>query len=214
MTAGLSKTRLSRKRHYGIVMAFAIVCGVVLVGTQSYFRSSPNDASEPVTGVTEDTKPAVVMTNEFDRSLPTRLVIPKLSLDTTFVSPLGLLPDQTIAVPDSFTQVGWYSGGVSPGEVGSSVILGHVDSKTGPAIFYSLGQLAIGDAIEITREDGKMVTYIVTKLERHPQSNFPTMAVYGQTDTPTLRLVTCSGTYNRGKQQYSHNLIVFAELAQ
>jgi sortase (surface protein transpeptidase) len=130
------------------------------------------------------------------------------------VQPLGLLPDQTVGVPNSYTEVGWYSGGVSPGEVGPSVILGHVDSVDGPAIFYSLGQVKVDDEIEVIREDGTIAKFKVTSLERHSQSDFPTMDVYGPVDKAVLRLVTCSGQFDRGSQRYSHNLIVFAELVQ
>ncbi len=79
-------------------------------------------------------------------------------------------------------------------------------------MFYKLGQLKVGDEISVTREDGAVATFVVTKTERHPQSNFPTVDVYGPTASSTLRLVTCSGVFNKGSQRYSHNLVVFAEL--
>lgn len=209
MFAGLLKTRAYSKRHYVLVMAFAIVLVVGAVIAWPYVRALVNNSTlEPATSVEEQS-----LTNgEYVRSSPTRLVIPSINLDTTFVQPLGLLPDQTVGVPDSYTEVGWYSGGVSPGEVGPSVILGHVDSVAGPAVFYTLGQLKEGDDIEIARDDGTVAQFVVTKLERHPQSNFPTLDVYGPTDEPALRLVTCSGTFNKTAQRYSHNLVVYAKL--
>ncbi|MBY0538335.1 class F sortase [Patescibacteria group bacterium] len=208
MFTGFQKTRAYSKRHYVLVMAFAIVLVVVWVAVP-YIDRYVNDVNQEV--ATETIEP-VVHNGEFARSAPVRLVIPSLGMDTTFVQPLGLLPDQTIGVPNSYTEVGWYSGGVSPGEVGPSVILGHVDSVDGPAIFYSLGQMEVGDEIEVTRADGTIAKFAVTRMERHPQSDFPTMDVYGPTDTAALRLVTCSGSFDKGAQRYSHNLIVFAEL--
>ena len=209
MLPGLHKTSAHSKRHYGFVMAFAIVGVGVLFVAEPLLRSFVYQ--EPAVSLTTQAN-APSLDNGVLRSQPTRLVIPSINLDANFVTPLGLLPDQTVSVPDSYTEVGWYSGGVTPGEIGPSVILGHVDSKSGPGVFYSLGQLNIGDDIEITREDGTTVTFVVTKLERHPQSNFPTLAVYGPTDEPTLRLVTCTGAYNRGVQRYSHNLVVYAKI--
>lgn len=209
MLAGLFKTRAYSKRHYVIVMAFAIVLAclafVLEPHVRSYFSNEEINSEQELNNSTKTS-------DTYARSLPTRLVIPAINIDTTFVVPLGLLPDQTVGVPNSYTKVGWYSGGVSPGEIGSSVILGHVDSKDGPAVFYSLGQLKEGDDIEITRDDGTVAQFVVTKLERHPQSAFPTLDVYGPTDEPALRLVTCSGTFNKTDQRYSHNLIVYAKL--
>ena len=206
MFAGLLKTRAFSKRHYGLVMAFAIVLVAGLFIVEPYIKAS---LADPV--IIED-KPAVESIAQFFRSAPVRLVIPKLNLDTSFVAPLGLQPDQTVSVPDSYTEVGWYEGGATPGENGPAVILGHVDSKEGPAVFYSLGQLKVSDEIEVTRSDGTIAVFVVDKLQRYPQSDFPTQAVYGPTDTPTLRLVTCTGTFDRGAQKYSHNLVVYAHL--
>lgn len=209
MLTGLYKTRANSKRHYIIVMAFAILLFLAIFVVEPYIRSYFLNSNSESVVVTDQIEP---QTNGDARSAPVRLVIPAISLDTTFVTPLGLLPDQTVSVPNSYTEVGWYSGGVSPGEVGSSVILGHVDSVDGPAIFYGLGRLKIGDEIEITRDDSTIVTFVVTKLQRYPQSNFPTLEVYGPTDASELRLVTCTGIFNKGEQKYSHNLVVFAKL--
>jgi sortase (surface protein transpeptidase) len=208
MLTGLFQTRAYSKRHYVIVMAFAIVLVLGLFMVEPYIRDYFKDA-----GIPENTE-KVQNKSEYARSAPVRLVIPALKIDTTFVSPLGLNSDQTVDVPDSFTSVGWYSGGATPGEIGPAVVLGHVDSKDGPAVFFSLGQLKVGDDIEITRDDGTVAKFVVTKLERHPQSNFPTLDVYGPTDTSTLRLITCSGIFNRGEQRYSHNLVVYADLVE
>lgn len=197
---GLIKTKAYSKRHYALVMAFAIVLiGVIYVLTNVLEGGDKN-----VLPVSTE--------SPYARSIPSRLEIPAINLDTTFVSPLGLLPDQTIAVPDSYTQVGWYRGGSTPGENGPAVILGHVDSIDGPAVFYSLVQLSEGDEIKVSREDGTIAVFAVTKLQRYPQINFPTLEVYGSTDGPTLRLVTCTGTFDKGVQKYSHNLVVYATL--
>lgn len=206
MFAGLLKTRTYSKRHYVIVMAFAIVLSAAAFYL-SVHRQADVSSSEIVS-----IKTGASSTSMYNRSAPVRLVIPSIQIDTNFVLPLGLKADQTVSVPDSYTEVGWYEGGATPGENGPAVILGHVDSKEGPAVFYSLGQLKTNDEIEVTRSDGTVAVFVVEKLQRYPQSDFPTIAVYGQTATPTLRLVTCSGTFDRGAQKYSHNLVVYAKL--
>ena len=145
-------------------------------------------------------------------SEPTHIRIPEISVDATFEAPLGLKENNEIEVPDGYEEVAYYKYGPTPGELGPSVILGHVDSYQGAAVFYLLGQLEEGDEIEIDREDGTTAIFAVTRLERHEQSGFPTVEVYQDIDHAGLRLITCSGTYNHGTLRYSHNLIVFAKL--
>lgn len=147
-------------------------------------------------------------------SEPTQLRIPRIDLTTSFEESLGINADGTIAVPVGYEQVGWYKYSPTPGELGPSVILGHVDSYQGPAIFWPLGKLVVGDEINITREDGTVVTFVVEGLERYPQSDFPTEKVYGNINYAGLRLITCSGTYNKGAKRYTHNLVVYAKLKE
>ena len=199
------KSKLSVIRHYVFVMAFAVVSVVGTVYGLPFILQQYKDT-------TDDSHTPIVSGTPLQRSAPTRLVIPAINLDTTFVAPLGLNADQTVSVPDSYTKVGWYKNGATPGEIGPAVILGHVDSKAGPAIFYSLGQVSVGDDVEVTRFDGSIAEFEVTELKRYPQSDFPTELVYGPTDEAVLRLVTCTGIYSHNEQRYSHNLVVYATL--
>lgn len=190
--------------HYVHVVAFAL--GVLIGAT--VLLSWPGLTLAP----DEDGQPMEVMTETV--AVPVRLTIPSIGLDSAFEGPLGLNADQTVEVPESYEAVGWYEYGPKPGEVGPAVILGHVDSYQGPAVFYSLGQLKRGDQIQVEREDGTTATFVVIRLQHTEQSEFPTAEVYGDIDYAGLRLVTCSGTYDRGEQVYSHNLIVYAELVE
>ncbi len=147
-------------------------------------------------------------------SEPVRLSIPKINIDTTFESPLDIEKSGEVKVPDSYDQVGWYKHSPTPGELGPSVILGHVDSKSGPAVFFSLGQLKTDDDIYIERIDGSTAHFKVDYFERYEQKEFPTELVYGNIDHAGLRLVTCSGIYVQGQQRYTHNLVVYARLIQ
>lgn len=146
------------------------------------------------------------------QSVPMRLIIPKLDIDAEFEAPLSLNADKTVGVPKEYTTVGWYDGSPTPGSLGPSIILGHVDSYEGPAVFYHLGKLEPGDTFTIEREDGTKPTFVVDKLERYPQSDFPTDLVYGPIDHAGIRLITCTGTYNKGTLRYSHNLVVYGRL--
>ena len=144
---------------------------------------------------------------------PAVIRIPRLDVDAEII-PLGLQDDGTIEVPENPEQAGWWLGGPEPGETGPAVILGHVDSQEdGPAVFFYLRYMEPGDEIHIDRVDGSTVTYVVESTERHHKDEFPTDAVYGPTEDPTLRLVTCGGDFDFDVRTYSDNVIVFASLA-
>ncbi|MGQ0844474.1 MAG: class F sortase [Sporichthyaceae bacterium] len=147
-----------------------------------------------------------------DRSAPTRLTISRVGIDTSLME-LGLAPDGTLEVPpdDRDAPAGWYRGLSSPGEVGPSVIVGHLDAPDAPAVFYNLGALHAGDVARIVRSDGSVVAYRVTEVATYPRDAFPTNAVYGPSATSVLRLVTCGGAYSQDAG-YTHNVVVFADL--
>lgn len=126
---------------------------------------------------------------------------------------LGVRPDGTLAPPTDFQRAGWFAGGVEPGQPGPAVIAGHVDSRSGPAVFQALGDLTPGDGIEVTRADGSTVSFRVTEVTEHPKAEFPTEAVYGPVPGSELRLITCSGPFDEGTRHYVDNLVVFATLA-
>jgi len=127
--------------------------------------------------------------------------------------PLGLNPDNTLEVPKDFAVAGWYIGRPVPGELGPSIIAGHVDSKRGPAVFYHLGDVQPGAIVDVARSDGSVARFTVVAKEEHDKDAFPTDHVYGPTDSPELRLITCGGTFDRSIGHYNDNIIVFAELA-
>ncbi|PWU57390.1 class F sortase, partial [Micromonospora sp. S4605] len=150
------------------------------------------------------------------RSTPTTITIPRIGVDASIIS-LGTNPDGTVQVPplERAELAGWYQPGPSPGEVGNAVIVGHVDSaKIGPAVFFSLGALQPGDAITVAREDGQPATFTVESVQRHPKDAFPTELVYGPSDKPGLRVVTCGGVFDEAAGSYPDNVIVLATLAE
>lgn len=145
------------------------------------------------------------------RSEPVRLDVPAVGIHTRLMR-LGLEHDGTLEVPSEPMRAGWYRGSPTPGQRGPSVIAGHVDSRrTGPAVFYRLGDLTTGSRIGITREDGSVARFVVTAVRAYAKEEFPTRTVYGNTDRATLRLITC-GDWNSETEEYDGNIVVFAEL--
>jgi Sortase domain len=144
--------------------------------------------------------------------VPVRLRVPAAHVNTA-LQQLGRNADGTIAVPTDPAVAGWYAQGPRPGQPGPAVILGHVDSSTGPAVFYSVSRLKPGDAIAVDSADGSTRTFQVTGVTRVPKNEFPTDLVYLPTLQPALRLVTCGGSFDPAVHSYRDNVIVFAELA-
>jgi sortase (surface protein transpeptidase) len=144
---------------------------------------------------------------------PAVVRIPSVGISSQLIR-LGLNPDNTIEVPKNFALAGWYIYRAVPGEPGPSIIAGHIDSKSGPAVFYRLKDVSAGAIVEVERTDGSTAVFTVTGKEQHSKNAFPTEQVYGPTASPELRLITCGGSFNRSTGHYTDNTIVFAKLAQ
>jgi Sortase domain len=139
---------------------------------------------------------------------PVRLRIPAVQVDTQLVQ-LGRQPDGTIAVPSSPTIAGWYAQGPRPGQPGPAVIIGHVDSASGPGVFFRLYQLSPGAIVYVARADGTTAAFRVVGTSRVPKTNFPTDLVYSPTLQPSLQLVTCGGNFDYRARSYRDNVIVY-----
>jgi hypothetical protein len=140
---------------------------------------------------------------------PVRLRIPALGV-TTGLQRLGRQRDGSVAVPNRTDVAGWYTGGPRPGQPGPAVILGHIDSRTGPGVFVHLDELRPGAVVRVDRSEGSTVTFRVTAVSRVPKTAFPTDLVYAPTLDPTLRLVTCGGSFDRSRGSYRDNVIAYA----
>lgn len=140
---------------------------------------------------------------------PRRIRIPAIGVRARVVS-LERAPDSTMETPNNFDNTGWYQPGSEPGERGPAVIAGHIDSTSGPAVFYRLRELKRGNLIRIARADGSVVRFRVEGLERWPKAAFPTRRVFGRTRLAALRLVTCSGNFDASTGHYVDNTIVYA----
>lgn len=126
---------------------------------------------------------------------------------------LGLNRDRTLQVPSRASQAGWWSGGSFPGRRGPAVIAGHVESRAGPGVFFRLRDLRRGDAVLVGRPGRRAARFEVERSVSAPKSRFPTARVYGRTRASTLRLVTCTGSFDTSSGHYRDNLIVFARRA-
>ena len=146
---------------------------------------------------------------------PVSLVVPALGVNSSLID-LGRNADGTVQVPsldDPDSKPGWYTGSPSPGTLGPSIILGHVDSRQfGPGVFYNLKNMQPGDTIEVARADNTVAVFAVDDVRNVPKSDFPTLEVYGNLDHAGLRLITCGGEFDPNARSYEENIIVFASL--
>ena len=210
-------------------MALAVVLAVVLSAAGGFFLvwglAGGPQAAGPVppaaaqdiprdVGTTAPAPAVKVTAPPMASSVPVRIEIAKLGIDAP-VMQLGLNQDGTVQVPplDDHNLAGWYTGSVAPGQRGSSVILGHVDSYAGASVFFAIKNLDAGDTITIVRVDGTTAVFSVDGVQKVAKVAFPSSTVYGNTDYPSLRLVTCGGPFDGTTGEYLDNIVVYAHLA-
>jgi sortase (surface protein transpeptidase) len=140
-----------------------------------------------------------------------RLRVPAIGVDST-LQPLHRLADGSLQSPSRWQRAGYYADGVLPGQTGPAVIAGHIDSTAGPAVFYRLRDLRRGDRAFVVLTDRRVLGFEVDRLAAYPKRDFPTLAVYGPTPLPELRLVTCTGDFDERAHSYLDNLVVYAHL--
>ena len=141
---------------------------------------------------------------------PVSLVIPSIGVTSALVH-LGLTSSGALQVPPTTSVAGWYTGSPRPGSIGSAVIAGHIDSVTGPGVFFRLSQLRRGDRVYVKRADGTLAVFEVTAVQMYAKDAFPTAAVYGAVPDPELRLITCGGTFDYTTRSYLSNTVVYAK---
>ncbi len=179
--------------------------------TQSGQR--PADVDQPAAGDLR-AHPGVrdsVIGPYLSESDPVRVTIPSLGVTSGLVQ-LGLTGTGAMEVPSDPAVAGWYTHGPAPGALGPAVIAGHVTWNGAPGVFYDLGALHRGDAIEVVRADGRTAVFSVHGVARFPKDAFPTRAVYGPVNHAALRLITCGGLYDESAHHYADNVVVFARL--
>lgn len=223
---GITRTRTARTVALGVVAAFGLAACTESAKVPPNSVSSAS-ASAPASAITATGAPsagssglasgaasaaAPAPARVSSTPVPVRVSIPAIHVSSD-LQMLGLDGDGALEPPAHWQEAGWYAGGVRPGDLGPAVIAGHVDSVSGPAVFYRLDQLRAGDAVIVTLENHAVRTFRVDTIREYPKRTFPTTAVYGSTAVPTLRLVTCTGDFDAAKHSYVDNLVVSAHLS-
>lgn len=193
--------------------SFALVltsCVALVPGQSGQVAGASTLAKSPTSSNSSNTSSSSHAVTALSRSVPVHLSIPAIGVSTG-LQQLGLLANGSPQVPSGWHIAGWYKLGPSPGQVGSSVIIGHVDSVAGPAVFYRLNQLKKGNRVLVKLADGKTVTFQVTALGEYLKAKFPLNLVYGPRSYPALQLVTCGGTFDSQTHHYLSSIVAFTK---
>lgn len=151
---------------------------------------------------------------ELQRSEPRKLVIPDIQVDAPLIQ-TGLLEDGTPEVPagEEVDMPSWMKTSVTPGEKGTSVLLGHVDSvRSGPSVFFNLGTLTPGQQVSVHRADGTTAVFTVTSVRSFDRQDFPLEEIYADRDYAALHLITCGGVWDEQNQRYDGSVVAFTRL--
>jgi len=203
-----------RARLAGIVGTLLLVGGAITVAIAAL---SQEHAPRPGTGAAGVIGPSVrgAKGPSLRRSVPLSVDIPAIGVHSGLLR-LGVNADGSIQVPSLTTaadEAAWYKYSATPGQIGASVIEGHLDSYQGPAVFFRLGALRPGDVIDVTLADGLTAIFRVTGVRDYAKTNFPARIIYGPTDYAALRLITCGGSFDPGTGHYLSSTVVFASLS-
>ncbi|UNK16207.1 class F sortase [Paenibacillus sp. N3/727] len=142
---------------------------------------------------------------------PNQVWIPSIGLKAP-IEPVGLLKNGQMDVPASSKVAGVFIDGVLPGQKGNAILAGHVDSYTGPAIFYPLKKIKPGEPVVLSDREGKYLVFKVIAVESYPTAEAPIEKIFGDTDIEQLNLITCTGKYNRKKGEHEKRLVVYTRM--
>ncbi|MFE5504230.1 class F sortase [Amycolatopsis japonica] len=189
----------------GRMVAAALVLSLALTGCGT------DGPAAPAAAAPSESAPPVV--KPYNGTRPTNVKIPKIGAESSLVT-VAVGKDGKMSVPSAKNpmQAAWYRLSPVPGDVGPSILLGHVDGNKQPGIFYKLKDVNPGDEVLVERSDGKNLKFVVEKKDQVPKDQFPEEAVYGNTDKPQLRLITCGGVFDKEEHSYKDNIIVYANL--
>jgi hypothetical protein len=197
------------------VAAVLLLAGVALIGLGLEGSDHPLAGPAPSPSALKEAviTPAVPSALATDRSVPVTLTVPAIGLAVFLGSSLGVDLDGTVQVPSGTAQPGWFRLGPTPGQIGSAVILGHVDSYLGPGVFFQLRTLAPGDQVDVGLTDGVTAQFTVDSVAMYSKLSFPDQRVYGSHGSSALQLVTCGGVFDHQTGSYLSNIVVYTSLS-
>jgi hypothetical protein len=209
---GPSALRNQAKLWWSVAAVLLLVgAGTLAMGVRGGDHALPPPVPSAAAERAVVSTPPEVVALSTARSVPVSLHIPAIGLSVP-LSILGLNADGSVQVPDNIVQPGWFGLGPTPGQLGSAVILGHVDNYTGPGVFFELRTLAAGDRVDVTLTDGVTAEFSVSSVAMYSKPEFPAARVYQSHGSSALQLVTCGGIFDHQTGSYLSNVVVYSSL--
>src|SRR3989344_309846 len=192
----------------------SIGVGLLVAGLSMVIQTNRITAQTYIQPVGTSTTQQGSGTSFAQSGLPARLIIPSIGVDATIQSVgLSWKGNGTMGIPTNFTDVAWYNQGPKPGMPGIAVINGHVDGKdVEEAVFYNLGKLKPGDAVEVVDKKGNTARFRVVGSKTYDYDSPTTDIFIGDGSKSQLNLITCSGDWDKEKRLYQQRIVVTAEL--
>jgi sortase (surface protein transpeptidase) len=202
-----------RARVAGVIGVLLIMGGGAAVGVAVSAQEHAPQPSLAAAG-TIGLSAGQAQGSSLQRSVPVSVDIPAIGVNSKLLH-LGVSPDGMIQVPSLYTEASeaaWYKYSATPGQIGASVIEGHLDSYRGPAVFFRLGALRPRDRVDVTLADGITAVFRVTSVRQYLKIRFPAKTIYAATGYAALRLITCGGVFDYATGHYLSSTVVFASL--
>lgn len=199
------------------VLSVVVIAGSTSCTDTSERKEDPtqlNSAKKPI--ITYTNTPSAVPSEPplmDDGIIPAKLYIPALQI-LALVDPVSITDDGQMDVPAYTRRVGILSkssDGVMPGAIGNAVMDGHVDSPTGPAVFFRLKQIKKGDKVIIKNKEGCRIDFSVEAVETYKTTEAPISKIFGPSNESRLNLITCTGTFIRKTKEYQERLVVYTK---
>jgi hypothetical protein len=203
---GRGRIRLAGTTGVLLLVGGALVILIAVLAQQHAPAPAPSAAGK--------IGPAAAKGPSLHQSPPVSVTISSIGVQSALLR-LGRNADGTMQVPNLYTQsneAAWYKYSVTPGQIGTSVIEGHVDNYRGPAVFFRLGAVKPGNHIDVTLADGVTAVFRVTGVREYVKANYPANIIYGSSDYAALRLITCGGAFDPTTGHYLNSIVVFASL--
>ena len=213
MSWGIPLRNMNRLRLWMVAAAALLLIGAgsLTAGLGGSDRPLARPAPSPAAIRAIVAAPPMVAALDTARSVPLTLRIPAIGLSVPLTT-LGLNDDGSVQVPTGAQQPGWFKLGPTPGQIGSAVILGHVDSQQGPGVFFELRTITAGDQVDVDLTDGAVAQFTVNTVVSYSKQQFPAQRVYGSHGSSALQLVTCGGVFDNQTGSYLSNIVVYTEL--
>lgn len=193
---------------FGLITLCIFLFGADLAADLGFIEKKISDVAQS-SGEPDEKKPSIDINFEVPAQNPRRILIPEIGAEG-FVQQVGVDESGAIDVPDNIHMAGWYNQSSNVGDLGLSIIAGHVRGYTTSGIFEQLTHLDPGQQFEVEMGDRSIKKFEIFKAKTVPVED-SLLAMYERTEKSQLNLITCAGDFNSTSETYADRHIVYAK---